>query len=133
MASKVWPGLLPISPGHYLSFVLSALVAYAALLVRRIALMHLGAKETAAAFIALCSFTTFALWHTIGLPVFSGAIVRDRECSAKGLTAVNIAVLVAICSITSAVGVPFWSDGGGGGRRRPCWSCRSRPLGNHAR
>ena len=106
VASEVWHQLLSISAGHYLLCILSALIAYAALACYDlIALRHLGMKHISFVFIALCSFTTYALSHTIGVPVFSGAMVRYRAYSTKGLTAADVAVLVAICSITFALGL----------------------------
>jgi len=88
-----------------LSFVLaglSSLVAYTALAwYDRIALLHLGkAKGISWAYIAACSFVTYALSHNIGASVFSGAAVRYRAYSAKGLTAADITVLIALCSFT---------------------------------
>ena len=81
------------------------LAAYAALAAYdRIALMHLG-RKVSWLFIALCSFTTYALSHTIGASVFSGAVVRYRAYSSRGLTPQEIGVLVAFCSFTFALGV----------------------------
>lgn len=106
VASEVWQQLLSISPSHYVLCMVSALVAYAALAwYDRIALIHLGVRHISFPFVALCSFTTYALSHTIGLPVFSGAMVRYRAYSTKGLSAANVAILVAICSITFGVGL----------------------------
>jgi hypothetical protein len=92
-----------------LSFTLagiSSLVAYAALAwYDRIALLHLGkAKGISWAYIAACSFVTYALSHNIGASVFSGAAVRYRAYSAKGLTATDITVLIALCSFTFLFG-----------------------------
>ena len=81
--------------------ILAALVAYFALaLYDRIALSHLGIHDIPFSFVALCSFTTYALSHTIGFSVLSGAMVRYRAYSSRGLTAAQVAVLVAITSIT---------------------------------
>ncbi|HEY8565853.1 MAG TPA: UPF0104 family protein [Beijerinckiaceae bacterium] len=92
--------------GHqYALAALSTLVAYAALAgYDRIALLHLGVKHISWTFIALCSFTTYALSHNIGASVFSGAMVRYRAYSTKGLSAAEIAVLVALCSFTFGLG-----------------------------
>ncbi len=84
---------------------LCTLFAYAALAgYDRIALLHLGRKASWL-FITLCSFTTYALSHTIGASVFSGAVVRYRAYSSRGLTPQEIGVLVAFCSFTFALGV----------------------------
>jgi uncharacterized membrane protein YbhN (UPF0104 family) len=101
----VWHYLKSISPGHYQLVVLSTLVAYAALAwYDRIALLHLGVKNISWVFISLCSFTTYALSHNIGATVFSGGIVRYRAYHSKGLSAAQVAVLVAVCSLTFLLG-----------------------------
>lgn len=106
VASGVVHQLGSIRPRDYLLAALSALLAYAALAwYDRIALLHLGVRHIALSFVAVCSFTTYALSHTIGVSVFSGAMVRYRAYSSKGLTAAQVAVLVALCSITFALGV----------------------------
>ncbi len=98
---------LAVIPIHsYLLAFASTLVAYAALAwYDRIALIHLG-KERGISFfyIAVCSFVTYALSHNIGASVFSGGMVRLRAYTAKGLSAAEIAVLVALCSFTFAFG-----------------------------
>jgi glycosyltransferase 2 family protein len=101
----VWHYLKSISPGNYLLAILSTLVAYAALAwYDRIALLHLGVKNISWVFISLCSFTTYALSHNIGATVFSGGIVRYRAYHSKGLSAAQVAVLVAVCSLTFLLG-----------------------------
>ena len=106
IASGVVHQLGSISVLDYVLAFLSALLAYAALAwYDRIALLHLGVNWISLPFVAVCSFTTYALSHTIGVSVFSGAMVRYRAYSSKGLTAAQVAVLVAICSITFALGV----------------------------
>jgi uncharacterized membrane protein YbhN (UPF0104 family) len=106
VASQVWQQLESISPDRYLLAILSALLAYAALAwYDRIALLHLGVRHIPWPFIAACSFTTYALSHTIGASVFSGAMVRYRAYSTKGLSAAQVAILVAFCSITFGLGV----------------------------
>ena len=85
---------------------LSTLVAYIGLAgYDRVALLHLGRKGISFTFIALCSFTTYALSHNIGASVFSGAVVRYRAYGSKGLTAREIGILVAFSSFTFALGV----------------------------
>jgi uncharacterized membrane protein YbhN (UPF0104 family) len=69
----------------------------------RIALSHLG-KHIPWRFISLCSFTTYALAHNIGASVFSGALVRYRAYSSKGLTPQEIGLLIFFCSFTFALG-----------------------------
>jgi glycosyltransferase 2 family protein len=94
-------------PAHsYLLAGLSTLVAYAALAwYDRIALLHLGrAKGISWIYVSCCSFVTYALSHNIGASVFSGGMVRLRAYTAKGLSAAEVAVLVALCSYTFAFG-----------------------------
>lgn len=90
------------------NFVLAALctlIAYGALAwYDRIALIHLGVRHISWLFVSLCSFTTYALSHNIGASVFSGALVRYRAYTSKGLSAAQVAVLVALCSFTFGLG-----------------------------
>lgn len=92
-------------PWHRWLLAASAtIVAYAALAgYDRIALAHLG-KSVSWPFVALCSFTTYALAHNIGASVFSGAVVRYRAYTSRGLTATEVGILVALCSFTFALG-----------------------------
>lgn len=105
VGTQVWTQLQSIKPRHYALAILSTIAAYAALAwYDRIALLHLGVRSISFPFIALCSFTTYALSHNIGASVFSGAMVRYRAYSTKGLSAAQIAVLVAITSLTFFLG-----------------------------
>jgi glycosyltransferase 2 family protein len=82
----------------------ATIVAYVALAgYDRIALSHLG-KRISWPFVTLCSFTTYALAHNIGASVFSGAVVRYRAYTSRGLTATEVGILVALCSFTFALG-----------------------------
>lgn len=102
---QVWEHLKAIPPHRYLFAVGSTLVAYAALAwYDRIALRHLGITHISWLFISLCSFTTYAIAHNIGATVVSGGMVRYRAYSTKGLTAAQVTVLVALCSLTFALG-----------------------------
>lgn len=106
VGADVWAALKAIEPRHYLMAALSTLVAYAALAwYDRIALIHLNIHHISWGFVSLCSFTTYALSHNIGASVFSGAMVRYRAYSSKGLTAAQVAVLVALCSFTFFFGM----------------------------
>ena len=105
VGTEVWAHLKAITWRNYLAAGASTLLAYAALAwYDRIALLHLGVKHISWPFISLCSFTTYALSHNIGASVFSGAAVRYRAYSTKGLTAGQVAVLVLLCSYTFAFG-----------------------------
>jgi glycosyltransferase 2 family protein len=100
----LWESLQAISPAHWLMAGASSLLAYAALAgYDRIALMHLGRKVDWF-FITVCSFTTYALSHNVGASVVSGAVVRYRAYSTKGLAPAEIGVLIAICSFTFILG-----------------------------
>ncbi|MDB5597799.1 MAG: hypothetical protein JWM36_4760 [Hyphomicrobiales bacterium] len=98
---------LAIIPAQgYVLAGLSTLVAYAALAwYDRIALIHLKRENGISwIYIAACSFVTYALSHNIGATVVSGGMVRYRAYTAKGLSAAEVAVLVALCSYTFAFG-----------------------------
>lgn len=84
----------------------SALMAYIALAwYDRIALIHLNRHQDISwPFIASCSFVTYALGHNLGASVLSGGLVRLRAYGAKGLSAGEVAILVALCSFTFAYG-----------------------------
>ena len=111
VGAEVWAAISAITPAHYALAILSTILAYTALAwYDRIALMHLGIKSISFVFIALCSFTTYALSHNIGASVFSGALVRYRAYSSKGLSAAQVAVLVALCSLTFFLGTLFLGE-----------------------
>lgn len=103
--NDVVAALAMIPPHRYVLALIATLCAYWALAwYDRIALMHLGHK-LGWGFISLVSFTTYALSHNIGASVFSGGMVRYRAYSSKGLTAPEVAVLVAFCSFTFVFGM----------------------------
>jgi uncharacterized membrane protein YbhN (UPF0104 family) len=105
VGEEVWADLKAIPLPHYLAVTLSTLVAYAALSwYDQIALLHLKVKHISWIFISVCSFTTYALSHNIGASVFSGAMVRYRAYSTKGLTAAQVAALVMLCAYTFGLG-----------------------------
>jgi uncharacterized membrane protein YbhN (UPF0104 family) len=105
---EIWASLTAIPAHRYALAALSTLVAYAALAwYDRIALLHLGLSHISWLFVSVCSFTTYALSHNIGASVFSGALVRYRAYTAKGLSAAQVAVLVALCSFTFGLGTIF--------------------------
>lgn len=103
--NDVWDSLTAVPLHRYALAGLSTLVAYAALAwYDRIALLHLGVRHISWFFVSVTSFTTYALSHNIGASVFSGAVVRYRAYTSKGLSAAQIAVLVALCSFTFGLG-----------------------------
>jgi uncharacterized membrane protein YbhN (UPF0104 family) len=96
--------LTEIAPSSWILAGLATLLAYAALAgYDRVALMHLR-RRVPWRFIAAASFTAYAIGHNVGASVLSGGVVRYRAYSSKGLTAYEIAVLVAFCSFTFALG-----------------------------
>jgi uncharacterized membrane protein YbhN (UPF0104 family) len=100
----VGDGLAAIPLHGWILAGLSSIVAYAALAgYDHIALMHLG-KKVSFAFITVCSFTTYALSHNIGGSVLSGAVIRYRAYTSKGLSGQEVGILVALCSFTFALG-----------------------------
>ncbi len=93
-----------ISLDHWAAAIASTLVAYAALAwYDQIALRHLD-RQLSWRFVGLASFTAYAVAHNIGASVFSGAVIRYRAYSTKGLSVGEIGVLVAFCSFTFALG-----------------------------
>ena len=93
-----------IQPRNWMLAVASTLVAYAALAAYdRLALMHRG-KPVPWRFVALASFTAYALGHNIGFSVLSGAVVRYRAYTSQGLSAGEVGVLVAFCTFTFVLG-----------------------------
>ena len=96
--------LFSISSARWLLAIGSTTLAYAALAwYDRIALLHLG-RRVNWRYVAVASFTAYALGHNIGASVLSGAVVRYRAYSEKGLSVGEIGVLVAFCSFTFALG-----------------------------
>ncbi len=96
--------LFSISPTRWLLAIGSTFLAYAALAwYDQIALLHLG-RRLSWRYVAVASFTAYALAHNIGASVLSGAVVRYRAYSQKGLSVGEIGVLVAFCSFTFALG-----------------------------
>jgi uncharacterized membrane protein YbhN (UPF0104 family) len=101
---EVVAGFSAIPIHSWLLALASTIVAYAALAwYDRIGLAHLGHKLPWG-FISIVSFTTYALSHNIGASIFSGAVVRYRAYSTRGLTATEVGVLVAFCSFTFILG-----------------------------
>jgi uncharacterized membrane protein YbhN (UPF0104 family) len=96
--------LSSISPVRWMFAIGSTSLAYAALAwYDQIALLHLR-RRINWRFVAVASFTAYALAHNIGASVLSGAVVRYRAYSEKGLSVAEVGVLVAFCSFTFALG-----------------------------
>lgn len=104
IADSILSSIGNVSATSYLLAALCALAAYVALAwYDRIALIHLNREqEISWPFIASCSFVTYALGHNIGASVLSGGLVRLRAYGACGLSAIEVAILVTLCSFTFA-------------------------------
>jgi len=102
--AEIESGVRAISGLHWLAAVAATGLAYTALAwYDQIALNHLG-WHLSWRFVGLVSFTTYALAHNIGATILSGAVIRYRAYSTKGLTAAEVGVLVAFCSFTFTLG-----------------------------
>ena len=94
-----------ISIGRWTAAIGCTSLAYAALAwYDQIALRHLG-RRLSWRFVGLASFTAYAIAHNVGASVLSGAVIRYRAYSTKGLSVGEIGGLVAFCSFTFALGV----------------------------
>lgn len=103
--ADIWSSFQAISGWQWAGSIGAAACAYVMLAYYdRLALRHLN-RQVSFPFIAATSFATYALSHNIGASVFSGAVVRYRAYSSKGLTTPEIALLVAFCSFTFGLGV----------------------------
>ena len=75
-----------ISLVRWLAAIVSTSLAYTALAwYDQIALRHLG-RRLSWRFVGLVSFTAYAIAHNIGASVLSGAVIRYRAYSTKGLS-----------------------------------------------
>lgn len=102
--ADVGAAFVAISPLHWALALCSTALAYVALAwYDQIALAHLG-RRLSWRFIGLVSFTSYALAHNIGATMISGAVVRYRAYSTKGLGMAEVGVLVAFCSFTFTLG-----------------------------
>ncbi|HXQ31062.1 MAG TPA: bifunctional lysylphosphatidylglycerol flippase/synthetase MprF [Steroidobacteraceae bacterium] len=54
---------------------------------------------------ALTSFIAYAFGNNLSLAAFTGGAVRYRLYSAQGLTAVDVATIVSMCALTTAIGI----------------------------
>ncbi len=60
---------------------------------------------------ALTSFIAYAFGHNLSLAAFTGGAVRYRLYSSEGLTAVDVATIVSMCALTTAIGVSVLAGG----------------------
>ncbi len=103
--ASLWNAIASISLVRWLEAMVSTSLAYTALAwYDQIALRHLG-RRLSWRFVGLVSFTAYAIAHNVGASVLSGAVIRYRAYSTKGLSVGEVGVLVAFCSFTFALGV----------------------------
>ncbi|MDE3177161.1 MAG: UPF0104 family protein [Pseudomonadota bacterium] len=103
-AAEILAAWRAISAPRWGLAILATALAYGALAwYDQIALAHLR-RRLSWRFIGAVSFVTYALGHNIGASVFSGAVVRYRAYSSKGLSAAEVGVVVAFTSITFTLG-----------------------------
>ncbi|AGT11151.1 lysylphosphatidylglycerol synthase domain-containing protein [Paracoccus aminophilus] len=101
----LWLDLRAIPSQHWLMILICTLGCYLILAAYDgLALQHLH-KKVGYLFIALCSLSSYALSHTLGASAFTGAVIRYRAYSTKGLSAAEVGVLATFCSLTFALGV----------------------------
>jgi uncharacterized membrane protein YbhN (UPF0104 family) len=101
---EIVDALKAIPPRRWACAILSTGLAYAALAwYDQIALAHLR-RRFSWRFVGIVSFVTYALAHNIGATMFSGAVVRYRAYSLKGLSAAEVGAIVAFTSITFTLG-----------------------------
>jgi phosphatidylglycerol lysyltransferase len=55
--------------------------------------------------IVFTSFIAYSFGHTLGFTAFTGAAIRFRLYSAAGVTAVEVAIVSAFCSLSLAIGL----------------------------
>ncbi len=101
----LWAQVQAISAHNWLLIIGCTLGCYLILAAYdTLALRHLRRKVNYT-FVALCSLTTYALSHSLGASAFTGAVIRYRAYSTKGLGAAEVGVLVTFCSLTFSLGV----------------------------
>lgn len=101
----LWAGFAAITGEAWLYIALCTIACYVNLaLYDVIALQHLR-KKVSFPFVVGCSLTTYSLAHTIGASAFTGAVIRYRAYSTKGLSGPEVGVLVTFCSLTFSLAV----------------------------
>lgn len=101
----LWAGFGAIGLQHWLLIIACTIGCYTILaLYDGLALQHLGRKLNFG-FVFCTSLTTYAIAHNIGASALSGAVIRYRAYSSKGLSGVEVGMLVTFCSLTFVLGV----------------------------
>lgn len=100
----LWLGIDNITAKSWVMISLATLGCYVTLgLYDSMALVHLR-KKLNFIFVFCTALTTYALAHTIGASAFTGAVIRFRAYTAKGLTGPEVGVLVTFCTLTFTLG-----------------------------
>jgi uncharacterized membrane protein YbhN (UPF0104 family) len=101
---EIVDALKAIPPLRWLCAIVCTGLAYSALAwYDQIALRHLK-RRLSWRFVGVVSFVTYALAHNIGATMVSGAVVRYRAYSIKGLSAAEVGVIVGFTSLTFTLG-----------------------------
>lgn len=103
--ADLWQSLGAIPLRNWLLIIACTMGCYTVLgLYDVLALQHLG-RRLNFGFVLATSLTTYALAHNIGASAFSGAVIRYRAYSTKGLSGAEVGMVVTFCSLTFALGV----------------------------
>lgn len=101
----LWERIDEIGGLHWWLIGFCTICSYAALaFYDHVALDHIG-RRLRFHFVALTSLTTYAIGHNIGASVFTGAVVRYRAYTSKGLSGPEVGVIVSFCTFTYILGV----------------------------
>lgn len=104
-AADVMASLSRISTAHYALATLCAVLAYASFGVYdRLALRHLANTSVSRGFASVTAMVAYALSHNIGAAALSGALVRYRAYTARGMGNTDVTVIVAMSTATFMLG-----------------------------
>ena len=68
-------------------------------------------KSVAYPRVALTSFVAYAFGHNLSLASFTGGAIRYRLYSSQGFTTVDVATIVSVCALSTAIGVSVIAGG----------------------
>lgn len=100
----LWSQLKALSAGKIILACIFTLAGYTALIGYDWSALRYIGKKLPPAFIAFTSFIGYSLSNTIGISWLSGGAVRYRLYSRVGLTASEIAQIIAFCVIGFGIG-----------------------------
>lgn len=90
----------------FLAFIFTAMSYFSLTNYDRLALKYIN-HELAIWKTRAISFTAFAVGHNIGIAAISGGSIRYRAYSIAQLSAIEIASIIAFCTLTFGVGAPL--------------------------